>query len=401
MKAFYDIIPQVHYIPEFDMKPGNDWYGVKALWYEGAEYQGQKTKVFALIGYPEIKEGEKAPAMVLVHGGGGHPYAEWIRKWNKRGFVAIAMDTTGHFPIEEFQGLVGTEVGGDGVKFARELYGDLVEDGYTVGPHNVEMTDCNLPRDEHWMYHAVADTILAHNILLNDPLVDGDRIGITGISWGGVVTSMAIGFDNRYAFAIPIYGSGHLDYMPAPNLPKVFQKEEVKKYWTAADRFSNVNYPVYWLCFCEDIAFTFGANSLSYLDTKEAGAFFSIKRGMGHSHIDGWKPEENYRFADAVLNGKLPFARPVDEPKGFGEISFKLEVPEDYENLTAELFYVTEQICYDEKSRLQNTFDSVSLTVENGLVQGTVPEDAKGYFIEFQGRVGEQTYVSTSSWVVK
>ena len=113
MKIFYSKIPQVHYIPKFDMKPGNDWYGVKALWFEGAEYQGQKTKVFALIGYPEIKEGEKAPAIVLVHGGGGHPYAEWIRKWNKRGYAAIAIDTTGHFPIEEFQGFLLDEDKGE------------------------------------------------------------------------------------------------------------------------------------------------------------------------------------------------------------------------------------------------------------------------------------------------
>ena len=109
LEQFCTIKPNVHYIPEYDMKESTEWYGIKALWYEGAKYRGKKTKVFALIGYPEMKEGQKAPAMVLVHGGGGHPYAEWIRRWNERGYVAIAMDTTGFFPGEEIKGLHGTE----------------------------------------------------------------------------------------------------------------------------------------------------------------------------------------------------------------------------------------------------------------------------------------------------
>jgi len=400
-EQFYDIKPQLHYLPAFDMKADTEWYGIKGFWFEGAPYQGKKTKVFGLIGYPEIQEGIKAPAMVLVHGGGGHPFAEWIRKWNERGYVAIAIDTTGYFPAKEFRGVVGTERAGDGDKFTHELYGELIEDGYTVGPDNGGMRDFDLPMEEQWMYHAVTDTILAHNILLNDLAVDNEKIGITGISWGGVTTSIAIGYDNRYAFAIPIYGSGHLDYLPAPELAQVFGIEAVKKNWSAADRFAQVPYPVYWLCFDEDTAFSFGANSLSYLDTKEKGACFSIKRGMGHSHIDGWNAEEGYRFADEVLKGNLPFARPIDEPEGFGEIAFKVEAPSDYENLSAEAFYITETISYDEKNKLENTFCSVPLTIENGIVKGKIPDEACGYFMEFQGMVGDKTYISTSSWVVK
>ena len=36
--------------------------------------------------------------MVLVHGGGGTAFAEWVRIWNKRGYAAIAMDTCGALP---------------------------------------------------------------------------------------------------------------------------------------------------------------------------------------------------------------------------------------------------------------------------------------------------------------
>ena len=401
IQDYCNIIPEVHEIPQYDMKAITEWYGVKAIWYEGAPYQNLKTKVFALIGYPEMKGDEKVPAIVLVHGGGGHPYAEWIRRWNEQGYAAIAIDTTGYFPKKEFCGVVGTEKAGDGDKFTRELYGELVEEGYTVGPDNGGMQDFELPQEEQWMYHAVVDTILAHNILRNDPYVDSEKIGIAGISWGGVVASIAIGYDSRYAFAIPIYGSGYLDYLPAPRLPQVFRKPEVKQYWNAADRLSDVPYPVFWLCFCEDTCFNFGANSLSYQATKEQGAAFCIKRGMGHSHIEGWIQKEAYRFADCVLRGRHAFPFCAKEPKEFGEIEFEVMIPTDYDSIVAEVYYVTKPIEYGEKNQLLNEWKSVELQICDGVAKGYVPNDACGYFVEFTGSIGNDSYVNTSAWIEK
>lgn len=398
MDKYLDVSPQVHYLPEYDMKVSTEWYGVKALWYEGAMYQGRKTKVYALLGYPEMKHGQKVPAVVLIHGGGGHPYAEWIRRWNEKGFAAIAMDTTGYFPSDEHKGLVGTEKANEEHKFTRELYGELKEDGYTVGPDNSEMTDCNLPREEQWMYHAVVDTILAHNILRCDSRVDSDKIGISGISWGGVITSIAIGYDSRYAFAIPIYGSGYLDYLPAPKLPQIFGTAQVKNQWCAARGFHNVTFPVLWLCYLKDTSFSFCANSLSYKATKHVSSFLSIKQGMGHSHIKAWSTTEGYRFAEKVLNHELPFIKCVTEPDSFKEVSIEIDVPDDFENISAEIFYVVEQLQYDGKNKLINSWESVKARIRNGIVYASVPKGVSGYYLELKGYVGEECYISTSEW---
>ena len=64
------------------------------------------------------------------------------------------------------------------------------------------------------MYHAVADTVLANSLLRSLPGVDADKVGIMGISWGGVITSTVIGIDDRFAFAIPTYGCGDLSEAP-------------------------------------------------------------------------------------------------------------------------------------------------------------------------------------------
>lgn len=51
-------------------------------------------------------------------------------------------------------------------------------------------------------HHATADRILANSLLRSLPEVDADRLGLMGISWG-VITSTVVGIDTRFAFAIP------------------------------------------------------------------------------------------------------------------------------------------------------------------------------------------------------
>ncbi len=139
-EKYYDIIPKTEYFPQFDPsgnKGGICFDGIKALTYQGADYMGQKTKVFAHIGFPKnIKA--PIPAVVLVHGGGGHPEHVWIKKWNAKGYAAISMDTTGFFPTKPIPHLYE----GFSEGLARKLLTPFCEESYTVGPSNCDMNDC-------------------------------------------------------------------------------------------------------------------------------------------------------------------------------------------------------------------------------------------------------------------
>src|SRR5438132_13066820 len=75
--------------------------GVRALYFESVTWRGKPSRVFAYYGAPA---GKKLPAMVLIHGGGGTAFAEWVRLWNKRGYAAIAMDTCGSVPDQAVDG---------------------------------------------------------------------------------------------------------------------------------------------------------------------------------------------------------------------------------------------------------------------------------------------------------
>src|SRR5262249_5262137 len=147
-------------------------------------YKGKPTRVFAYYAEPEKVNG-KLPAMVLVHGGGGTAFPEWAQLWAKRGYVALAMDLAGH-----------------GEKRKR------LPDG---GPNQDDAARCGKNDvKEMWSYHAVAAVIRGHSLLRSLPNVDAEHIGITGISWGGYLTCIVAGVDDRFKVAIPVYGCGFI-----------------------------------------------------------------------------------------------------------------------------------------------------------------------------------------------
>ncbi|HEV7404400.1 MAG TPA: acetylxylan esterase, partial [Chthoniobacteraceae bacterium] len=170
--------------------PGFEQEGMEALFYETLPWEGKPTRSFAYLGLPAHAAGEKVPAMVLVHGGGGTAFPAWVRLWTSRGYAAIAMDTCGALPT--------TENG----KHPRHEFGG------PAGWGGWDQTD-KAPEDQ-WTYHAVADVLLAHSLLRARPEVDPARIGLTGISWGGYLTCIVAGVDDRFRFAAPVYGCGFL-----------------------------------------------------------------------------------------------------------------------------------------------------------------------------------------------
>ena len=68
----------------------------------------------------------------------------------------------------------------------------------------------DLPVTEQWTYHAVANAIRAHSLIRSFPEVDTSRTAVTGISWGGYLTCIVAGLDNRFVAAVPVYGCGFL-----------------------------------------------------------------------------------------------------------------------------------------------------------------------------------------------
>ena len=406
LSAYLASMPEVTTLPEYDphSEPGgeNAWAAIRALTYTGVELDGKKTRIFAYIGFPQGADADHpVPAMVLVHGGGGHAFAEWVKIWNDRGYAAIAMDTTGFFPSAEGKGRAGREED-DKAWWQHGMPEELDPETYSPLPDNDAMAHSDWPVDRQWMLHGVAATIGAHNILLADERVDTARVGITGISWGGVITSIALGYDTRYAFAIPIYGSGHLDVAHSWMGP-LFSPDTTKALWSAADRFDAVTMPTFWMCFANDTAFSVNSNSMTYEDTKAAGARLCIRLPWGHSHLRGWTPEESYLFADSVIGRAPALTSVITEPAG-RDFSFTIRPDVTATAITARIVYGSQPLTYsvkpeETKATIDPVWHMTACTVDGDTVTGHLPEDAVCYYVELTTESPRGTYGITTRFV--
>jgi cephalosporin-C deacetylase-like acetyl esterase len=277
--------PKVHEAEGF--KPDGT---VRAIFYDALTWQGKPTRVFAWIGLPAKREG-KVPAMVLVHGGGGTAYKEWVQKWNTQGFAAISIAVEGQTDVNE------NKVKGR-PSWARHPFSGPARDG--------TFADTKLPLKEQWMYHALADTMLANSLLRSLPEVDAAKIGVMGISWGGVITSTVVGLDARFAFGIPTYGCGHLFDAENHWGRALHDNVGYKQVWDGLNYADRVKMPVLWLSWPQDAHFPLGCQAEHYRQTPGA-RMVSLVSKMGHSHPAGWNPPDSYAFAKSVVETGKPW----------------------------------------------------------------------------------------------
>ncbi len=208
------------------------------------------------------------------------------------GYVALAMDLAGNganaAPIED-----GGPPQDDGAKF---------------------MAIDKAPLEDTWPYQAVAAVLRGHAFLAQQPTVDPERIGITGISWGGYLTCIVAGIDNQLKVAVPVYGCGFLGDNSAWQESGTFDKLSPagREKWLA-----NFDPSVYLPGVRCPIMFVNGTNDFAYpLDSyqKSYELVLSLRTlcvtvNMPHGHQQGWAPPEIGAFVDSVLKGGKPLER--------------------------------------------------------------------------------------------
>lgn len=388
LEAFFDRVknttPNVKYVPEF--QPTEKYENIKAVTFDGVLYHGKKTKVFAYVAYPDGAD-ENTPGIVLIHGGAGHAYLPWVKAWCDMGYSVIAPDTVGHMPTEVNAGAVEATT-----KWQKGLFGVFKEEGYVSSPDNDDMATYDENTEDKWIVHITSQSMIAFSILAQGGYANKNKIGIMGISWGAVALSYQLGYDERPAFAIPVYGSGYLAESLAWMKDK-FAHPKTRELFLAEERFEYVKMPILWQCWNDDHCFSINSNSKSYLDTVKNNdeTLLSIVDGMGHSHGYAWRRKEPFAFADSIVNNKPKLQRFTSLPT--------LEDPEctyEYDGeISAKIFYITEKMTYSkhEKHSMDSTFmDQVWKTscafAKDGKITAVLPKDVCEYYIELVNNEG-------------
>ncbi|MBT3194076.1 MAG: hypothetical protein HN341_16150 [Verrucomicrobia bacterium] len=336
---------------------------MKAIYFDALDYTGAPTRVYAYVGIPAgASAGSPVPGAVLVHGGGGTAYADWVTEWTNRGYAAISIAV---------EGQTDERVDGKWVKHA--MAGPSRGALYNDSPDS--LTD-------QWMYHAVADCVLANSLLRSLPEVDANKVGLSGFSWGGVITSTAIGIDNRFTFAIPTYGCGHLYDARNYYGHNLANNESYKQIWDPMIRITNAAMPVLWFSWPEEPHFPM--DSLAYTYHGAPGRrMVSLKPGMGHG--GNWHSPESYDFADSIISSGAPWCEQQSISLVGSTATVVFNSTKDLNS--ASLIYATEndEITTDISTNMDWTETPLSAPVEapagTWTVTATVPGNATAWFI--------------------
>ena len=321
---------------------------VREVYYEGEPLAGKPTRVFGYYGRPESGEGP-FPAMLLVHGGGGTAFSEWATLWAKRGYAALAMDLAGCGPGRKRLADGGPGQGDDG------KFGDFSDD--EVG--------------RMWTYHAVAAVVRGHSLLASRKEVDSERIGVTGISWGGYLTCIIAGVDERLQVAVPVYGCGFLDENSvwlgrfAKMSPE--QRGRWVRYFDPSRYLAGVSCPILFVNGTNDFAYPLDSYQKCY--RLVPGAIdLRIQVRMPHGHPQGWSPKEIGLYVDGVLKGgdPLPKLAPMKTADGKATAAVSAKVPV----VKAQLHYTTDTGAWQRRN-----WHSVEAKLADGRVAAELPAE--------------------------
>lgn len=274
--------------PAFERAPQYDRadQGVQAYFIQSVDADGAPTYVFAFVGIPdEATKDDPVPGIVLVHGGGGTAYPDWVKLWNDKGYAAIAIDTEGKIPNAD----VNMEIIGNA----------SFESTKNHGPANTDYKDHDKPANEQFLYHAVAGTIAANSFLASFEEVDGSKIGLTGISYGGVIATNAAAYDDRLAFVAPVYGAVSMTGTSGifGTLYSAYPRSSAL--WDNVEMLRNCRTPMLFINSTEDPFFA--ADATERCANTAMNASMLLIPGLTHSNLHGSDIKELFNFANSVV----------------------------------------------------------------------------------------------------
>lgn len=147
------------------------------------------SNVFVIFAKPE-KEG-KYPGLLFLHGGGGFADETLAKVWAKAGYVVASPDLPGN--------------------------ADPKKVPYSTGPirltYDKSRWTANPDVTASSTFDGPVAAVKTFYLLKSQPEVIANKIGVTGVSWGGYMTIMLCGLlGNEIRAAVTVWGAGFYDY---------------------------------------------------------------------------------------------------------------------------------------------------------------------------------------------
>lgn len=258
---------------------------VEEIYYYSRPYLRLPTKIFGYYCYP--KNPQKLPAILLSHGGGGTASLARAVNWASRGYAVLSIDLPGK--------------------------GEKRTGSRSTGP---DMTVANLLRTQpdltyNYLIYAVAAARDGITFLSQRREVDAGRIGMIGLSWGGVITLLVNGQDKRLKAAVNVFGAGYIpegctwqnifSSMPA------WDKESWNRYFDPKNFLATQHAPIFFITGTNDHCYYLPIFQKTYEEVKAPKNLYLIPN-LRHRFLAS-SQDPALAWLDLKLKGKGSFPK--------------------------------------------------------------------------------------------
>ena len=173
-------------------------------------FKGKPAKLAGFYGF--VKGGVRVPGILHVHGGGQRASLDSVRDTARNGYACLSINW-GHVKME------GAKDGDPDTDWGALDATQNHNSHYAGGKPDAKTLDAiESPRNSKWFLLVLAAR-RGLTFLEQQPEVDAEKLGVTGHSIGGKITTDVAGIDKRVKAAVPSCGgaggvSGRLSGMP-------------------------------------------------------------------------------------------------------------------------------------------------------------------------------------------
>ncbi len=255
--------------------------------YQVGVFKGEPVKVAAFYAYR--RDGKNLPAILSLHGGGQSAGFDQVLQDAKLGYASMSLNWGGN-PLNF--GSAKVSYSGPQTDWGKldathppqrnqhnHFVSDLMPDDFTLDP-------VQSPRNSNW-FLVLISARRAITWLESRPEVDGTKIGVTGHSMGGKLTTNLAAIDKRVRVAVPSCGgSGDLtdDQTSVPGGLKA--KHSAMKLACVSDNayIPRLTCPVLWLSPTNDFHAHIDNMAWNWRDVPDERLRFSISPHFNHRH---------------------------------------------------------------------------------------------------------------------
>ena len=289
-----------------------------------------KAEFFAYIGIPEgpVPKGG-FPGIVLIHGGGGTAFPQYVRLWMKHGYAVIALDWYNQRPVPR---------------------GKTTESN----PERVPLPGGK--RQDH--VSNVANMVLAHSLLRSLKNVDPEKTAFVGLSWGSWYGAMVAAVDPRFKGGVEIY-CGDLRRSKAFINGRFHHAAKIPLYWVAGTNDQNVTPATLKAAFKE----------CAKLENK------SLVIRLPHSHV-GFNFDSCLRMAGHFTQGKPGLPKLSDISRKGNRVSARILTPG--KGIKRAILCYTDST---DKIYHKRLWKSIPAKIEKDVISAELPAGAHQFFL--------------------